>query len=303
MRKIYKKVGDQLIQVKYNPNVPQNHKVEIQSVEKQQMNQEIPDKPQPKFKTTVTLQYMLVKARNMFRQELLVWMTPEEVVRLASLNRKIKESIDSNRAIFELCQIDSEDYNPQKSDQIPAAIQRRISSHFEQIFKVQVRPKSQDRLFDLALVKKCYTISDLKELRKKQNLLNHFDQAQDFCQIQGLIPEQQQFLAKMWQEQGSVLDQKVEPKNTKGGYFGYQDLQQPGVLENPIRGRILKLKKHELSEQFHQIQEFCRTKSAKYIRIIQIFCDSKVEQEKQSDPKNGLGVSGIGRRFQIKYNL
>ena len=48
--------------------------------------------------------------------------------------------------------------------------------------------------------------------------------------------------------------------------------------------------------------EFERTKTVKYVRIIQIFCDSKAEQQTHANLKTGRGVEGIGRRFSIKYN-
>ena len=149
----------------------------------------------PIKKQSKTFEYMMAKSRAMFRQEVLVWLTIEEIVKVALLSRKIYDSIDSNRLIFDHLKMDSEDYTPESTD-VPAAIARRISSHFEQILKMH--KMNGERLHDFELIQKCYTISDLKELRKKQNFMNHFDQAKEFCQISGLIPEQKAFLAKMW---------------------------------------------------------------------------------------------------------
>ena len=86
------------------------------------------------------------------------------MVKVALLSHKIHDSIDSNRLIFDHLKMDSEDYNPDSTD-IPPAIARRISSHFEQILKMH--KSNEKRHYDYLLIQKCYTISDLKELKKK----------------------------------------------------------------------------------------------------------------------------------------
>ena len=45
----------------------------------------------------------------------MVWLSLEEIVKVALLSHKTNDGIDSNKAIFDHLKIDSEDYDPDTS--------------------------------------------------------------------------------------------------------------------------------------------------------------------------------------------
>ena len=85
---------------------------------------------------------------------------------------------------------------------------------------------------------------------------------------------------------GSILDQKVDSYD--------------GTSKNPIKERICNLKSNQLRQKYNQHTVFEKTRNAYYVRKIEIYCDSKQEQEAYANGPEG--VDGIGRRLQIKYN-
>lgn len=74
---------------------------------------------------------------------------------------------------------------------------------------------------------------------------------------------------------GSVLEAKVQPVNYKGGFIGYQDRLQVGVLKNPIKQRIMELRTDQCNDFFRDQICYQKTEFMKYYRIIEIFCDSR----------------------------
>lgn len=82
---------------------------------------------------------MFIRHKIMFRHELLMWLTPKEMVKVARLSASLYNIINSNKRIFQAMNILSENYDPEyrfKSQELFA-----ISSHFIQILKQQKKLK------------------------------------------------------------------------------------------------------------------------------------------------------------------
>ena len=139
----------------------------------------------------------------MFRHEVLSFLEPTEMVKCALLSREICSMIDENNTKFSAF-----------------AITGKKSTHFIEIFK-----SYEDLVYDPMIINQIFKLKDLHQLVKKKKFFEFFEQASDFHKIEGLvIPEQINFLKKVWLEQGSVLEVRVRSKNPKGGYLGYQEL-------------------------------------------------------------------------------
>ena len=75
------------------------------------------------------------------------------------------------------------------------------------------------------------------------------------------------------------MEAKIQPKDYKGGFLGFQERLKAGILKNPMMERIMSLKASELNDFYAEKVCFEDQDEVKYYRIIEIFCDDKKEQK------------------------
>lgn len=128
------------------------------------------------------------RSKQMFRHEILSFLHPSEMVKCGLISREIYTIVDENNTKYSAYSISG-----------------KLSTHFIEIFKSQ-----QDLNYDPMIINQIYKLVDLFQLVKKKKFFEFFEQASDFHKIEGLvIPEQINFLKKVWGEQGSVLEVRV----------------------------------------------------------------------------------------------